>query len=422
MHHQPASRVVITGLGVVSPLGLTLPDTWSALLAGQCGISTLDDLELGDFPCRLAARVRDFDPTQYMNPKEARRTARQTQFALAAFEEARRQAGLDCPLPDPSRLAVSVGSALGGTPIIEEQSVILHAQGPRRINPTFVPAVLVNMPACQLAIQAGATGPVLTPAAACTTGIVAIGDAFRLLQRGEADVAVAGGTEAAISPIALASFGRLGALSTRNDQPALACRPFDAQRDGTVVGEGAAILILERLEHAQRRGARILAEVVGYGLTCDAYHQVMPEPTGAQAARAMVLAMQEAGWEPAQVDYICAHGTGTPLNDAAETHAIKQALGEHAYRAAVSSNKAQVGHMLGAAGAFSAVIAVQAMRAGIIPPTANLENPDPECDLDYVPRQGRPAAVRRALVNAFGFGGQNGCLALQAWEDTPSGR
>lgn len=416
MHHSPVSRVVVTGLGVVSPLGLNVLNTWEALLAGKFGIAPLEDFDLGEYPCRLAARVRDFDPAQYMSPKEARRMARQTQFALAAFEEARRQAGLELPLPDPSRLAVSVGSALGGTPIIEEQSVILHAQGPRRINPTFVPAVLVNMSACQLAIQAGATGPVLAPSAACTTGIMAIGDAFRLLQRGEADVVIAGGTEAAISPIALASFGRLGALSTRNGQPELACQPFDAQRDGTVAGEGAAILILESLEHAQRRDAHILAEVAGYGLTCDAYHQVMPEPTGTQAGRAMTLAMREAGWSPAQVDYICAHGTGTPLNDAAETRAIKQALGEHAYRAAVSSNKAQVGHMLGAAGAFSAVMTVQAMNAGIIPPTANLQHPDPECDLDYVPGKGRPARTRRALVNAFGFGGQNGCLALQAWE------
>ncbi|MGQ9667784.1 MAG: beta-ketoacyl-ACP synthase II [Anaerolineae bacterium] len=416
MHYPPRSRVVITGLGVISPLGLNVSDTWEALLAGKFGIALLEDFNLDEYPCRLAARVRDFDPTQYMSPKEARRMARQTQFALAALEEARRQAGLELPLPDPSRLAVSVGSALGGTPIIEEQSAVLHTQGPRRINPTFVPAVLVNMPACQLAIQAGATGPVLTPSAACTTGIVAIGDAFRLLQRGEVDVVIAGGTEAAVSPIALASFGRLGALSTRNSQPELACQPFDAQRDGTVAGEGAAVLILERLEHAQRRGAHILAEVVGYGLTCDAYHQVMPEPTGVQAGRAMALAIQEAGWSPAQVDYICAHGTGTPLNDAAETRAIKQALGEHAYRTAVSSNKAQVGHMLGAAGAFSAVMTVRAMNAGIIPPTANLQNPDPECDLDYVPGAGRPASIRRALVNAFGFGGQNGSLALQVWE------
>jgi len=410
-----SARVVITGLGVISPLGLNVAETWAGLIAGRSGIGPITQFDASDFPCRLNASVKGFDASRYMEVKEARRMALLTQFAIAALAEAQVQAGLDFSKEDPHRVGVCVGSALGGLSIIEDQVHVLRQHGLRKINPTLLPAVLVNMPACHLAIQIGAKGPTQTPAAACATGTVAIGEAFRLLQRDEVDVVVAGGADSAMTPIGFASFGRLGALSTRNDDPENACRPFDAQRDGTIVGEGAAILILESEEHARRRGANILAEVAGYGLTEDAYHLVMPEPSGEGAARAIRLAMQEAGWSPADVDYICAHGTGTGLNDAAETKAIKLALGERAYQVPISSNKCMVGHMLGAAGAFSAAVTVKTLLEGLIPPTSNWRNPDPECDLDYVPRQSRPAAVQRALVHAFGFGGQNAVLALQRY-------
>lgn len=410
-----SARVVITGLGVISPLGLNVTETWAGLTAGRSGIGPITQFDASDFPCQLNASVKGFDASRYMEVKEARRMALLTQFAVAALAEAQAQAGLDFSKEDPTRVGVCVGSALGGIPIIEDQVQVLKEHGLRRVNPTLLPAVLVNMPACHLAIQIGAKGPTHTPAAACATGTVAIGEAFRLLQRGEVDVVVAGGADSAMTPIGFASFGRLGALSTRNDDPENACRPFDAQRDGTIVGEGAAILILESEEHARRRGANILAEVAGYGLTEDAYHLVMPEPSGEGAARAIRLAMQEAGWSPADVDYICAHGTGTGLNDVAETKAIKLALGERAYQVPVSSNKCMVGHMLGAAGAFSAVVTVKTLLEGLIPPTSNWRNPDPECDLDYVPSRSRPATVQRALVNAFGFGGQNAVLALQTY-------
>jgi len=407
-------RVVVTGLGVVSPLGLNATETWAGLVAGRSGVGPVTQFDVGEFPTRIAASVKGFNPAPFMDVKEARRAALHTQYAVAALAEATAQAGLDFAAEDGARMGVSLGSALGGITIIEDQVNTLKASGLRRINPTFVPAVLVNMPACYLAILIGARGPAHAPTAACATGVVALGEAYRILQRGEVDLMVAGGAESTMTPIGFASFSRLGALSARNDEPENACRPFDAQRDGTVIGEGAALMILETLEHAGRRGARVLAEVVGYGLTADAYHIVMPDPDGAGAARAMQLSMQEAGWSPAEVDYVCAHGTGTGLNDTAETRAIKLALGSRAYRVPVSSNKSMVGHMLGAAGAFSAFVTIETLLERIVTPTSNLRNPDPECDLDYVPLHSRPSTVRRAIVNAFGFGGQNAALALQA--------
>jgi 3-oxoacyl-[acyl-carrier-protein] synthase II len=408
-------RVVVTGMGTVSPLGLNVADTWAGLVAGRSAVGPITQFDASDFPTRIAASVKGFDPSAFMDVKEARRSALHIQYSVAALAEARRQAGLDMTQEDPTRVGVSFGSALGGIPTIEEQIHVLRDQGLRRVNPTLAPAVLINMPACYLAISLGAKGPTHAPVAACATGTTAIGEAARLLQRGDVDVMITGGAESTTTPIGLASFGRLGALSTRNDDPENACRPFDKERDGTVMGEGAAVLILETLEHAQRRGATILAEVVGYGVTEDAFHIVMPEPSGEGAARSMTLAMREAGWSPADVDYICAHGTGTPLNDAAETKAIKLALGPHAYKVPISSNKSMVGHLMGAAGAFSAVVVVKTILEGVISPTSNLRTPDPECDLDYVPRTARRAPVRCALVNAFGFGGQNATLAIQGW-------
>ena len=409
-------RVVITGVGVISPLGLNAAETWAGLIAGRSGIGPLTQFDASEMPSRLVGSVKGFNPASVMDAKEARRLGAHTQYAVAALADARANAGLDMAAEDATRVGVCLGSALGGAGIIEEQAHTLQNGGVRRVNPALVPAVLVNMPACYVAMTLKAKGPCHAPTGACATGVMAIGEGYRAIQRGEADVMVAGGSDAPIAPLGCASFGRLGALSARNDDPENACRPFDAQRDGTIIGEGAAVLVLESAEHAQGRGAKILAEVVGYGLTEDAYHMVMPDPTGEGAARAIQLSLREAGWSPADVQYVCAHGTGTPLNDAAETKAIKLALGEQAYRIAVSSNKCMVGHMMGAAGAFSAFITTKTLSAGVLVPTANLRNPDPECDLDYVPLVSRPAAVRGAVVNAFGFGGQNATLALQRWE------
>jgi 3-oxoacyl-[acyl-carrier-protein] synthase II len=414
--HQGKQRVVITGLGAVSPLGLDWPSTWQGLLEGRCGVAPITAFDASALPARIAATVKGFDPTHYMDAKEARRTAAFTHYALAAAIEAVGQARLDWNHEDRERVGIVLGTALGGTSIIEEQRLILESKGVRHINPTMIPALLVNTPACTLSIRFGIQGPVSGCEAACATGIVSIGEAVRWLAWGEADLALAGGTDSAMTALAVAGFARLGALSSKNDTPARACAPFDAQRDGTVVGEGAAVVVLETLDHALRRGVPILAEVLGYGLTADAHHLVAPDPTGNGAARAIRNALQDSGVAPTDLDWVCAHGTGTPLNDVSETRAIKLALGEQAYRVPVSSIKGAMGHMLGAAGAISVVTAVQAPQAGLIPPTLNYVTPDPECDLDYVPGAARPARVRTVLVNAFGFGGQDACLVLRGWE------
>jgi 3-oxoacyl-[acyl-carrier-protein] synthase II len=413
-HRQP-ERVVITGMGAVTPLGLDAASTWDALLAGKCAVAPVTEFDTSQLPVRIAASVRGFNPSRHMEPREARRLSPFIQYAAAAANEAVAAAGLDPAAEDPLRCGVTIGSALGGTGVIEEQRLILSApdKGYRHINPTMLPAVLITSAACQVAIRYGIKGPVSAPVAACATGVVAIGEAARSLAQGDTDVVIAGGTDSAMTSLSIAAFSRLGALSTRNDEPERACMPFDANRSGTVVGEGAAVFVLETLAHAIRRGAPILAEVLGYGLTCDALHLVAPDSEGAGAARAMAQALSYGGVAPDEVDWICAHGTGTPLNDASETGAIKKALGEAAYRTPVSSLKGSLGHMLGAAGAISAFAAVQAMQSGIIPPTANYETPDPQCDLDYVPRIARPATVDTVMVNGFGFGGQNACLVLR---------
>lgn len=406
-------RVVITGLGAVTPVGIGVENTWTALLDGRSGARTITRFDVSDFPTQFAAEVSDFDPTDYMDFRSAKRTARFTQFAVVATQQAIESAGLDLSKEDRTRVGIEMGTGVGGINIVQEQAIVYHEKGYRRVNPALLPILLANSGACHVAIELGIKGPTESPVAACATGTVAVGQALRHLQSGVVDVMLAGGSEAAISPLGLAIFSRVGVLSTRNAEPEKACRPFDAQRDGTVMGEGAAMLVLETLEHAQRRNAPILAEVLGFGLSEDAHHIAAPDPTGEGAALAMNRALADAGVSPAEVDYIAPHGTGTQLNDVSETNACKITFGEHAYRIPLSSNKPMLGHILGAAGAISTVVSVLAIRDGMIPPTINLEHPDPECDLDYVPNKARQARVDTAVVNAFGFGGQNATLVIR---------
>lgn len=410
------NRVVITGMGAITPVGLNAADFWQGITAGRSGVGPITQFDASQHPTQIAASVNGFDPTDYVDKREARRMARFTHFALAATQQAVQDAELDLTKEDLTRVGLEIGSAIGGIEVIEEQSLRLRDGGPRQINPIFVPSVIINIAPCHIAVLLGIKGPANAPVAACATGAVAIGEATRRLQRGDVDVMIAGGTESAMTPLAVVSFSRLGALSTRNDEPERACRPFDADRDGTVMGEGAAIVVLETLEHALRRGAPIQAEVVGYGFTEDAYHIVAPEPNGDGAARAMSLALAEAGLSPGEIGYICAHGTGTPLNDISETTAIKTTFGEAAYRVPISANKSMIGHLFGAAGSISVIAAVKAIQEGVIPPTINLDNPDPECDLDYVPNVARRATVDTAIANAFGVGGQNATLAVQQFD------
>lgn len=407
------NRVVVTGMGAITPVGIGLEATWKALLVGQSGVRSITSFDVSGFPTQFAATVEGFDPTQYLDFKEAKRMARFSQFATVATLEALKHAMLDLSKEDPTRVGLEIGTAIGGINIIEEQAHTFRERGPGRVNPTLVPVIIANAAACHIAIMLGIKGPTNSPVAACATGTMAVGQALRQLQWGYADVMIAGGTEAAITPLALAAFSRLGALSTLNAEPQKACRPFDAKRDGTVMGEGAVVMVLETLEHAHRRGAPVLAEVTGYGLTEDAYHIAAPDPTGDGPARAMRLALSDAGVSPQEVGLIIPHGTGTPLNDVSETRACKTVFGERAYCIPISSNKSMVGHLLGAAGAVSAMVAVLAMHNNQVPPTINLENPDPECDLDYVPNQARDVHVDTAIANAFGFGGQNATVVLR---------
>lgn len=410
-------RVVVTGMGAVSPLGNTLAATWAAMMQGECAVDTITKFDTAGFPCTMAAFVRDFDPTQYMDKRDARRMAPFLHFAVAAAQEALADAGLDLNQEDPTRVGVEIGSAIGGADVVEEERLTLEREGVKKVNPSAIPALLINMPGCFIAIHHNIRGPVNASVTACATGISGIGEGMRRIVWGDADTMLVGGTESAITPLTIGAFGRLTALSKRNDTPKRAITPFDANRDGTIVGEGAGVLVLEALEHAQARGARILAEVKGYSLTSDAFHISSPREDGSSQARAMRQALKDGGLEPHQVNYIGAHGTGTPMNDAIETIAIKTAFGESAYDIAISSIKSMTGHTLGAAGALSAIAAIKAMHEGFIPPTINLETPDPACDLDYVPNQPRRAEVKVAVVNGFGFGGQNASIALQKWEE-----
>lgn len=409
------TRVVVTGMGAVTPLGNDLSSTWAGLVAGRCGVERITAFNPADLPVKIAGEVKNFDPTVYMDKKEARRLGSFIQYAVAAAHQAVGQAGLNLAQEDPTRIGLEISSALGGLTTIEDQSVLLSQQGYKRVHPTLIPATLINMASCFIGIDLNIQGPAHSSVTACATGISSLGEAMRRIVWGDAEVMLAGATESAITPLAFAGFSRLGALSARNNTPHRAITPFDLHRDGTVLGEGAAVMVLESLAHAQARGAIILAEVAGYAMTSDAYHLAAPEPDGKGATRVMVNALRDARLTAGQIDYITAHGTGTPLNDTAETKALKAAFGEQAYGIPVSALKSMTGHMLGAAGALSAVAIVQAMGAGIVPPTIGIETPDPDCDLDYVPDRARAKAVTYGMANAFGFGGQNACIIFKKW-------
>jgi 3-oxoacyl-[acyl-carrier-protein] synthase II len=413
---QPASRrVVVTGVGLLTPLGHDLERSWQAMVAGKSAAKTITHFDPSDYPTQFAARVDDWDPALYLDKREVRRVSRGTQFALKVAQEAVAQSGLKMEETNPYRVGVEVGLAFGGWEIVEEQTLLHETKGPKRFNPALVLGALISGGPTQVAIHFGAKGPTNSPVAACATGIVAIGEAAQRIQHGQADVMIAGGAEGYLTPLMVATFSRLGAASMNNADPEHACRPFSADRDGMVVGEGAAVLVLESLEHAQARGARILAEVAGYGLTEDAYDATAPEPSGEGAANAMQIALDKSGLNPADFDWIIAHGTGTHLNDSMETAAIKRIFGEAAYSIPVTSIKSMIGHAMGAAGAQSAAVIVKAMQEECIVPTINYTTPDPECDLDYVTSGARHHQVNNALCNGFGMGGQNASLILKRY-------
>lgn len=409
-------RVVVTGMGAITPLGNDVDTTWRRLVAGENGIGPITKFNTESFTSTIAGEVKDFAPGEFFDPREAKRSDPFTWYALAAAKEAWNQAGLQEIKLDPLRVGVMVGSGIGGISTLEQQYKLYLEKGPRRISPYFVPMIISNMAAGHISIALGAKGPVSSVVTACSTGTNAIGDAFRLIAWGDVDVMVAGGSEAAITPMGVGGFCSARALSTRNDDPAHASRPFDAERDGFVIGEGSGIVVLESLEHARERGAAILAEVAGYGAAGDAYHVVQPHPQGAGGAAAMAAALADAGWQPGQVDYVNAHGTSTPLNDRLETAAIKAVFGPHAYKMAINSSKSMFGHLLGAAGAVEFIVCVKTLTEGEIHPTINLTVPDPDCDLDYVTEGARQQAVVRAISNSLGFGGHNATLALIRWE------
>ena len=409
-------RVVITGIGAVTPLGLDMKATGEALTRGGCGIGRLTKFDTAAFPCRIAGEVKGFDPHAYLTLREVRKTDPFIQYGLAAALMAVADAGLSIT-PDASRLTgVLVGSGRGGVTTIEKNATALLLKGPKAVSPFFAPLSLVNMASGYISMKLGARGPCLDVSTACATGTHAVGEAMKIIQRREADVMIAGGAEAPITPLILAGFCQARALSLRNDEPAKASRPFDRDRDGFVLAEGAGVLILEELKHAEKRGARIYAELAGYGLSSDAYHYTRPDPEGRGPIRAMSLALSDAGLRPEDIDYINAHGTSTVSNDRTETLAIKKAFGAHAAKLCVSASKSMLGHMIGAAGAVEAAITALSIHQGIITPTINYENPDPECDLDYVPNHARKRTVRAALSNSLGFGGMNASLVLKKYE------
>ncbi|WNR46613.1 beta-ketoacyl-ACP synthase II [Paenibacillus roseipurpureus] len=409
------NRVVITGMGVVTALGQDLETFWGNLTAGKSGISNIENFDVSEYPTRIAAEIKDFNIENYVDRKESRRMDRFVQFAVAGALNALKDANLNIQEDaDPERVGVSVGSGIGGLNTWEEQHRILLEKGPKRVSPFFIPMMIANMASGHVSMVTGAKGPNSTAVTACATGTHSIGDSFKMIQRGDADVMICGGAEATITPIGVAGFCALRAMSTRNEEPHLASRPFDTDRDGFVMGEGAGVLILESLEHAQKRGARIYAEVIGYGMSGDAYHMTDPDPDG--AARCMVKAIKDAKIAPEAITYINAHGTSTPVGDKSETTAIKKALGEHAYKVAVSSTKSMTGHLLGAAGGVEAVICGLTIANSVIAPTINLDNQDPECDLDYVPNTAREANVAVAMSNSFGFGGHNATIIMKKFE------
>ena len=409
-------RVVVTGVGLLTPLGIGTEPSWEAIRAGQSGIATITQFDPSAFSCRIAGEVKGFDPARYIEKKEIKKMGRFIQFAVAAAEFALSGSGLKVTPEDAEQVGVYIGSGIGGFEVIEREHKILLEHGPRRISPFFITATIINLASGYVSIRSGAKGPNSATATACTTSAHSIGDSFRLIQRGDADAMICGGTEAAVTPMSIGGFAAMRALSTRNDEPQRASRPWDKDRDGFVVGEGAGILVLEELEFARKRGANVVAEIVGYGMSSDASHVTAPPDDGDGAFRVMRNALRDAKIEPHQVDYINAHGTSTEVGDRVETVAIRRAFGDHAYKVAVSSTKSMTGHLLGGAGGLEAGITVLAIRDQIAPPTVNLENPDPVCDLDYIPNHARPMKIEYALSNSFGFGGTNGCLIFKRFE------
>ncbi|MBE2978893.1 beta-ketoacyl-ACP synthase II [Priestia megaterium] len=409
-------RVVITGMGVVSPIGNNIRTFWNNLIKGESGISSIDTFDITDHKAKIAGIVRDFDADKVLGKKEARRLDRFSQFALAAAEQAWTDSKLDLDHIDPERLGVYVGSGIGGIETLIENIEALRQKGPRRVSPTLVPGMISNAAAAQISIKWNAMGPSMSPVSACAIGNTAIGEAFRLIRSGEVDAVFAGGTEAAITDLSVASFGNATALSTRNDDPTQASRPFDEDRDGFVMSEGAGILILESLSHALRREANIHAEVIGYGASSDAHHMVATHPEGKGAYLAMKAALRNANISLEEIDVISAHATSTKVGDISETKAIKDLFGKQAYQIPITANKSMVGHMLGAAGGVEAIALAMSLKEGIVPPTINLENPDPLCDLDYVSGIARQAKINAGLSNSFGFGGHNAAIILKKYE------
>lgn len=409
-------RVVVTGLGVISPVGNDVTTFWENLKAGKSGVGPITRFDASDFACKIAAEVKDYNPEDYIDKKEARHMDRFAQYAVSAAKLALEDSELQIIPENAERIGVYVGSGIGGLETLTAQHSALLEKGPRRVSPFFIPMIIGDMASGQISIALGAKGPNSSPISACATGTNAIGDAFKIIERGAAEVMVCGGAEATVLPLAVAGFTSAKALATGfNDTPEKASRPFDRDREGFVMGEGAGVIILEELEHALKRGAKIYAEIIGYGMSGDAYHVTQPAPEGEGAARAMREAIVDAGIKPEDVDYINAHGTSTDYNDRFETLAIKKVYGEHAYKLAVSSTKSMTGHLLGAAGGVEAIACVKAIGDQILPPTINLENPDPECDLDYVPNQARPAKVDVVMSNSLGFGGHNASIILRKY-------
>jgi 3-oxoacyl-[acyl-carrier-protein] synthase II len=408
-------RVVVTGLGAITPIGNTLEEYWQGLLTGRNGIDFITLFDPSSHACRIAGEVKGFDPTDYLERKEIKRMDRFAQFGVSASLQAIADAQFKINDLNAEQVGVIIGSGIGGIKVLEDQQTVYLNKGPSRCSPFMIPMMIANMAAGLTAIQIGAKGPNTCTVTACAAGSHAVGDAFRLIQGGYAQAMICGGAEAAVTPLSVAGFASARALSTRNDEPKKACRPFDRDRDGFVMGEGAGILLLEELEHAKARGAKIYAEIVGYGMTCDAHHITSPSPGGVGAARAIALAMKDAGITPEEVSYINAHGTSTPANDSTETAAMKTALGDHAHNVAISSTKSMTGHLLGGSGGIEAVATAMAIAEDRVPPTINLDNPDPECDLDYVPHESRSMNVNVALSNSFGFGGHNVTLVFKKY-------
>ncbi|MDD3021956.1 MAG: beta-ketoacyl-ACP synthase II [Alphaproteobacteria bacterium] len=406
-------RVVVTGIGLITPLGIGTENTWNALVNGQSGVGPITRFDASDQTSQIAAEVKDFNPDDWFEKKQAKNLDAFVQYAVAAADIAWKNSGLSLTDANAHRVGVITGCGMGGLPTIEEYHGVLLNRGPRKITPFFIPRVIPNMPSGHISMRIGCKGPNLSQTTACAAGTHAVGEAFRHIVYGDCDVAITGGTESVICPLAVGGFSAMKALSTRNDDPQSASRPFDLHRDGFIISEGSGMLVLEELEAAKRRGATIYAEIIGYGQTSDAYHIAAPPENGEGAARCMAAALKDAGLNPEDIDYINAHGTSTPLNDKCETKAVKTVFGEHAYKLAISSTKSMTGHMLGAAGGIEAAFTALTLYKGIIPPTVNLQTPDPDCDLDYVPLTARDAKVNTAMSNSFGFGGTNGVVVFR---------